>query len=501
MGARDASHPAPSRPLGRVLGHRRGRPHHRRRRATATTPTRRPSSTTSWTRSRARRGSPVPPCGGAGSSTGPGPTSAGDTTTSWRSAGPRPSTSWPVSWRACAPSTATRRSSAAPTAGRAPAASTTPRASCTGSSTASAATPFSVGSYSLGASEVLLPHVVGGSNEVLRRATTWKAILAHTDLVVAFGGMNIKNAYVSPGGVTRHTLRPRLADAGREGPRLRPVQPAAQRPPGPAGGDVATGAARHRHRGDARPGPRARQRGPARHRLPRRLHRRRRPPHRVRPRRERRRGQDARVGIRHLRRRRARTCATSPAAWRRAARWSPSAGPCSAPSTASSRCGWASPSPPSWVRSVSPAAASVTATARWPTSAPRRCPTRCRCSSRAATRCAPTSPSPRSPSCCATRAARSSSTARVLPLPDIRLVYWAGGNPFHHHQDLNRLRRAFARPDTVVVHEPFWTGDRPPRRHRAADDDEPRARRRRWRSQRRLRHRHAPRHRAGGRGP
>src|SRR5690606_32869418 len=30
--------------------------------------------------------------------------------------------------------------------------------------------------------------------------------------------------------------------------------------------------------------------------------------------------------------------------------------------------------------------------------------------------------------------------------PDIRLVHWAGGNPFHHHQDLNRLRRALARP-------------------------------------------------------
>ena len=28
--------------------------------------------------------------------------------------------------------------------------------------------------------------------------------------------------------------------------------------------------------------------------------------------------------------------------------------------------------------------------------------------------------------------------------PDIRLVYWAGGNPFHHHQDINRLRKAFA---------------------------------------------------------
>ncbi|GAA4477065.1 molybdopterin guanine dinucleotide-containing S/N-oxide reductase [Rhodococcus olei] len=41
--------------------------------------------------------------------------------------------------------------------------------------------------------------------------------------------------------------------------------------------------------------------------------------------------------------------------------------------------------------------------------------------------------------------------------PDIRLVYWAGGNPFHHHQDLGRLRRALARPDTIVVHDPYWT--------------------------------------------
>ena len=44
-----------------------------------------------------------------------------------------------------------------------------------------------------------------------------------------------------------------------------------------------------------------------------------------------------------------------------------------------------------------------------------------------------------------------------LTYPDIRLVYWAGGNPFHHHQDIPRLRRALARPDTVVVHDPYWT--------------------------------------------
>ena len=41
--------------------------------------------------------------------------------------------------------------------------------------------------------------------------------------------------------------------------------------------------------------------------------------------------------------------------------------------------------------------------------------------------------------------------------PDIRLVWWAGGNPFHHHQDLNRLRRAFQRPETIIVNEISWT--------------------------------------------
>ncbi|MSO65914.1 MAG: Asp-tRNA(Asn)/Glu-tRNA(Gln) amidotransferase GatCAB subunit C [Alphaproteobacteria bacterium] len=45
---------------------------------------------------------------------------------------------------------------------------------------------------------------------------------------------------------------------------------------------------------------------------------------------------------------------------------------------------------------------------------------------------------------------------RKLIYPDIRLIYWAGGNPFHHHQDLNRMLRAWQKPETIVVHEPFW---------------------------------------------
>lgn len=46
---------------------------------------------------------------------------------------------------------------------------------------------------------------------------------------------------------------------------------------------------------------------------------------------------------------------------------------------------------------------------------------------------------------------------KMVDFPDIRAVYWAGGNPFHHHQDLNRLREAWRRPEIVLVNEPFWT--------------------------------------------
>ncbi|WP_323764513.1 molybdopterin-dependent oxidoreductase [Marinovum sp.] len=41
--------------------------------------------------------------------------------------------------------------------------------------------------------------------------------------------------------------------------------------------------------------------------------------------------------------------------------------------------------------------------------------------------------------------------------PDIRLIYWCGGNPFHHHQDLNRLEQAWTRPETVIVQDHSWT--------------------------------------------
>lgn len=51
---------------------------------------------------------------------------------------------------------------------------------------------------------------------------------------------------------------------------------------------------------------------------------------------------------------------------------------------------------------------------------------------------------------------------RDIVLPDIRMIWWGGGNPFHHHQDLNRMLRGWCRADTVVVQEPWWTS---PARH------------------------------------
>ncbi len=46
---------------------------------------------------------------------------------------------------------------------------------------------------------------------------------------------------------------------------------------------------------------------------------------------------------------------------------------------------------------------------------------------------------------------------QTLQHPNIKLLWWAGGNPFHHHQDLNRLREAFQRPETIIVNEISWT--------------------------------------------
>ncbi len=46
---------------------------------------------------------------------------------------------------------------------------------------------------------------------------------------------------------------------------------------------------------------------------------------------------------------------------------------------------------------------------------------------------------------------------KEITYPTIKMVYWAGGNPFHHHQDRNNMLKAWQKLETVIVHEPFWT--------------------------------------------
>ncbi|HLR84494.1 MAG TPA: molybdopterin-dependent oxidoreductase, partial [Nocardioidaceae bacterium] len=59
----------------------------------------------------------------------------------------------------------------------------------------------SVGSYSVAAMEVILPHIIGGDAWSLwQRGAMWPDITEHGELVVSFGGMATKNAQLNPGG-------------------------------------------------------------------------------------------------------------------------------------------------------------------------------------------------------------------------------------------------------------------------------------------------------------
>jgi biotin/methionine sulfoxide reductase len=49
------------------------------------------------------------------------------------------------------------------------------------------------------------------------------------------------------------------------------------------------------------------------------------------------------------------------------------------------------------------------------------------------------------------------STTAWTGISDIRFVWWAGGANFTHHQDTNRLIRAWQKPELVVISECFWT--------------------------------------------
>lgn len=69
---------------------------------------------------------------------------------------------------------------------------------------------FSRHSYSLGATGVIMPHVIGTHDGLFKRSTSWDVIVENTDLLIAFGGIALKNTGVNHGGTTAHPARDAL---------------------------------------------------------------------------------------------------------------------------------------------------------------------------------------------------------------------------------------------------------------------------------------------------
>lgn len=46
---------------------------------------------------------------------------------------------------------------------------------------------------------------------------------------------------------------------------------------------------------------------------------------------------------------------------------------------------------------------------------------------------------------------------RVITYPEIEMIYWVGGNPMVHQQNLNKNIKAWKKPNTIVIHDMYWT--------------------------------------------
>lgn len=49
------------------------------------------------------------------------------------------------------------------------------------------------------------------------------------------------------------------------------------------------------------------------------------------------------------------------------------------------------------------------------------------------------------------------TNGKTIKYPDMDFIYWSGGNPLVHHQDTNTNVKAWRKPRTVVVNEIYWT--------------------------------------------
>lgn len=82
-----------------------------------------------------------------------------------------------------------------------------------------------VGNYSWGAAQFFLPYVIGTFSPLTGRVTSWESVAEHCQLLVAFGGLALKNAQVASGGAGEHTLQPWLERLAAQGTPVINISP------------------------------------------------------------------------------------------------------------------------------------------------------------------------------------------------------------------------------------------------------------------------------------
>lgn len=81
------------------------------------------------------------------------------------------------------------------------------------------------GNYSWGSAQFFLPYVIGTFTPLTGRVTSWPSVVEHADILVAFGGLALKNAQVASGGAVEHTLKPALEQLAKKGTRVINISP------------------------------------------------------------------------------------------------------------------------------------------------------------------------------------------------------------------------------------------------------------------------------------
>src|SRR5438046_2631936 len=83
----------------------------------------------------------------------------------------------------------------------------------------------SVNSYSSGAAAVILPHIIGPQAAVAGNNVSWAELVTESSLVLAFGGMALKDNDGAGGGTSQHIARDSLATARARGAEFHLIGP------------------------------------------------------------------------------------------------------------------------------------------------------------------------------------------------------------------------------------------------------------------------------------